>query len=125
LAEHLADRFAASRLHPMPLDAKRLWEPLQAAHLIVNTTSVGMHPNEEAMPLEDLPSLGPEVWVYDIVYHPRRTRFLQRAEERGARTVEGTDMLVYQGALSFERWTGIFPPVEVMRTALIRFLEGT
>lgn len=124
LAAHLEEHFGPGQVVALPLETKVLWEPLQEADLIVNATSAGMHPYEEEMPLEDLPPLGPHVWVYDIVYNPRWTRFLQRAREREARTVDGTDMLVYQGALAFHRWTGCFPPVEVMREALLSFLQG-
>ena len=60
--------------------------------------------------------------VIDLVYRPRRTAVLAAAEARGLRTVDGLGMLVHQGALAFERWTGQAPPVAIMRAALERAL---
>jgi shikimate dehydrogenase len=94
------------------------------ADLIVNTTAAGMYPQVELLPVTDLPALSSRTLVYDIIYNPRQTRLLRLAAERGARTRNGVDMLVYQGALAFQQWTGQTPPVEVMREALIRELEG-
>ena len=60
--------------------------------------------------------------VFDIVYNPIKTRLLAEAERAGAQTISGVDMLVWQGALAFEKWTGVKAPVEVMRTELIKGL---
>ncbi len=95
---------------------------LAAAELIVNTTSVGMHPNLDAQPVE-LPALRPGAWLVDIVYNPLETRLLRQARERGAEALNGVDMLVHQGALSLRRWTGCEPPIEVMREVLVRELQ--
>jgi shikimate dehydrogenase len=90
---------------------------LQAADLIVNTTSVGMHPKMEAEPLS-LPELQAHAWVVDIIYNPRETRFLQQAARQGVETMNGVAMLVHQGALSLRRWTGCEPPIAVMQSVL-------
>lgn len=95
---------------------------LAAAELIVNTTSVGMHPNPDAQPVE-LPDLRPGAWLVDIVYNPLETRLLRQARERGAEVLNGVDMLVHQGALSLRRWTGCEPPVDIMREVLVRELR--
>ena len=58
--------------------------------------------------------LGPHLLVYDLVYNPARTPLLRAAAAAGARTQEGLPMLIYQGALAFERWTGRPAPVELM-----------
>jgi shikimate dehydrogenase len=91
---------------------------LSRYELVVNTTSVGMMPDVDASPLpfprdERAPS-----WVYDLVYRPRETRWLREAAERGARTIGGIEMLVYQGAEGFRLFTGRDAPVEVMRKAV-------
>jgi shikimate dehydrogenase len=52
--------------------------------------------------------------VYDLVYNPSETRLIEAARERGARTVGGLPMLVYQGAEAFRLWTGVDAPVQVM-----------
>ena len=56
--------------------------------------------------------------VVDIVYKPLETQLLQQARAAGARTVDGLGMLVHQGARAFEIWTGVAPPVDVMRSAI-------
>ena len=94
---------------------------LRAADLIVNTTSVGMHPKIEGQPLA-LPNLRSEAWVVDIIYNPRETRLMQQARRQGVETMNGVAMLVHQGALSLARWTGCEPPIAVMQTVLEREL---
>ena len=61
--------------------------------------------------------------VMDVIYYPRRTKFIQDAEKRGAKTITGEHMFLYQGARSFELWTGQKAPVEVMRKVLERALQ--
>jgi shikimate dehydrogenase len=86
--------------------------------LIINCTSLGMTPNIEGLPwLPDLP-FRPDQAIYDLVYNPRQTRLLAQAQHDGAKAVGGIGMLVWQGAIAFERWTGITPPVDVMRQAI-------
>ena len=93
------------------------------AGLLINATSVGMHPGPAASPLPDPSVLHDRLTVLDIVYKPRRTRLLAQAEEAGAATVDGLGMLVHQGARAFEIWTGVAPPVEEMKQALLRQVE--
>ncbi|NUP98267.1 MAG: shikimate dehydrogenase, partial [Armatimonadetes bacterium] len=99
-----------------------LADELQRAELIINTTSVGMHPDAAAQPLE-LPALAAGAWVVDIIYNPLETRLLAAARAQGARCLNGVDMLVHQGALALARWTGCEPPIAVMREVLVRELE--
>ena len=93
------------------------------AGLLINATSVGMHPGPEASPLPDPSVLHDRLTVLDIVYKPRRTGLLAQAEEAGARTVDGLGMLVHQGARAFEIWTGVAAPVEEMKQALVGQVE--
>jgi shikimate dehydrogenase len=62
--------------------------------------------------------------VVDIVYNPVKTRLLQEAEKAGAGTVNGLHMLVWQGALAFEKWTGRQAPVEIMHKEALRAFGG-
>ncbi len=71
--------------------------------LVLNATSVGMTPNESETPLP-IGMLSPKFAVCDIVYAPRETRLLREAKSVGCKTVGGSEMLVYQGAKSFEFW---------------------
>lgn len=88
------------------------------ADLIVNCTSLGMTPNTETSPWPDgLPFRAGQV-VYDLVYNPPQTRLLQQAAQSGARAIGGLGMLIWQGAIAFERWTGAPPPVQTMTDAV-------
>ncbi len=96
-----------------------LSEEMRDTDLVVNTTSVGMHPDDDGIPIPpDL--LHPGLLVYDLVYNPLRTRLVGEADARGARAVTGLKMLVYQGALSFEMWTHKEAPIAVMEEAVMR-----
>jgi len=97
-----------------------LKKELVDADVLVNATSVGMHPKEEETPV-DRHFLRPKLVVFDLVYEPFETRLLREAREVGARTLDGLAMLVHQGAASIEIWTGVSAPTEVMMKAA---LEG-
>ncbi len=105
------------------LDADPVRSALEQADLLVNATPVGGPGDEDRSPLPDgvIPHAG--LTVFDSVYRPRVTPLLRAARNAGAHTIEGVDMLVEQGARSFEIWTGIQPPVEAMRAAAIAALE--
>jgi shikimate dehydrogenase len=98
-------------------------ERLGAADILINTTSVGMAPNTGALPLPAA-ILDSSMVVMDIVYHPMETALLAAARRSGCRTVDGVAMFVFQGALQFERWTGVAAPVAAMRRAVIEALEA-
>jgi shikimate dehydrogenase len=83
--------------------------------IIVNATSLGLK-ECDAMPL-DPDALEPTVVVCDLIYH--KTSLLSRAEAKGCKTVGGKGMLLWQGALAFELWTGTKAPIEIMRSALL------
>ena len=91
---------------------------LDDAGLVINATSIGMEPHPGVSPLGDGAGLHDSMVVLDIVYKPLATQLLQQARAAGARTVDGLGMLVHQGARAFELWTGVVPPVQVMRRAL-------
>lgn len=91
--------------------------------IVVQTTSIGMYPKIEEQPVETL-NLKEQALVCDIIYNPLNTMLLQKAKQKGARTQNGIDMFVYQGALAFEKWTGIFPNIERMKDNVLRQLGG-
>lgn len=97
--------------------ATGLQDEVAAAHLVVNTTSLGMWPRVETIPLA--PGwLQAGQWAYDLVYNPLETRFLREARRRGCRVVSGLAMLLYQGAEAFTLWTGRQAPIAVMDRVL-------
>jgi shikimate dehydrogenase len=90
--------------------------------LLVSTITAGMDPNIELC--INLDWLNKNCIVCDIVYTPPETNLLKEAKDKGLKTVGGMGMLVHQGAISFQQWTGIQPPIEIMRKALIQALLG-
>jgi shikimate dehydrogenase len=86
--------------------------------ILVNATSIGLFPNTEESPAVDVASIHPDLLVCDVIPNPPRTAFLRATEAAGARTLDGLGMLVYQGAIAFDMWTGVEAPIPVMRYAL-------
>jgi len=97
---------------------------LQDADILVNATSVGMHPNiNQSLVAPQL--LKPNLAVMDIVYNPVETKLARDAKAAGAKVISGVEMLIYQGAASFEIWTGRSAPIKVMRRAALNKLSST
>ncbi|GIV83851.1 MAG: shikimate dehydrogenase (NADP(+)) [Candidatus Roseilinea sp.] len=88
------------------------------ADIIVNATYIGRYPHMDDKPSVNMDSIKPGMLVCDVVPNPPRTRFLIEATAKGAKTLDGLSMLVYEGAIAFTIWTGQDAPVEVMRQAL-------
>lgn len=107
-AQELAAALAGVSVMPWP-DGGSL-----DAEIVVNATPIGMG-TDPAQPVEPVR----DQWIVDLVYHPLETAWLRRATELGAHPVGGLGMLVHQAALSFERWTGVAAPLDVMRAAAI------
>ncbi len=101
-----------------------IWEELPPlipqATLLVNTTPIGMHPHVEASPLSaaQMANLPPLAIVYDLIYNPKPTQFLRQAQNQGALTMDGLEMLVQQGAAALQIWLQQPAPVNVMRQML-------
>jgi shikimate dehydrogenase len=92
--------------------------------VVVNATSVGLFPDVDAVVDVDLDSLRPDLVVADVIPNPPQTRLLVAAAEHGATTLDGLGMLVEQGAIGIELWTGRAPERAVMRQALERVFAG-
>jgi shikimate dehydrogenase len=88
------------------------------ADILVNATSIGLFPQVEEVPAVAMTSMRPDLLVCDVIPNPPRTAFLRAAESGGARTLDGLGMLVYQGAIAFQMWTGVEASISVMRRAL-------
>jgi shikimate dehydrogenase len=91
--------------------------------ILANATSIGLYPNITDRPNLEYDSITPNMIVCDVIPNPPRTPFLQEAEARGAKTLDGLGMLVYQGAIAFKMWTGHEPDVRVMREALEKVFQ--
>jgi len=95
----------------------------RAAEIVVQATPIGMKPSDPS-PLAG-EGFRPGQEAFDLVYQFPDTAFLRAARAAGARAINGLDMLLYQGVRSFRIWTGVEPPVDVMRTALRKAVYGS
>ncbi len=104
----------------------KLIDEIESSHLIVNATPVGMHSNfENKFDSSKIP-LGESIWknlnsetiLYDLIYTPRPTAWLNFGKAQGCRQIDGLEMLIQQGAASLRLWSGEKEvPIEVMRKA--------
>ena len=121
-AAALTARFAGigtGSLSSAALDDDRFRRALAAADLAVNATTVGMVDAGATIPVEALPR---EATVFDLVFVPAETPLVAAARARGLRAANGSEMLIAQAAIAFERWTGIGGMAGVMRRAVAPLL---
>ena len=98
--------------------------PIPAStEILINATCVGLHPDVDQCPDIRYEDIAPGMIVSDVVFNPAMPLFLQKAEARGARIITGLGMLVNQGALNFELWTGEKAPRDGMFAALTKEFE--
>lgn len=121
LAKNIAQNYSVN-VSSDELNRENLIQALNMTDIIINATSVGMSPNTNET-LIDTDLLCANMVVFDVIYNPPQTRLLKEARAAGAVTIGGTDMLVYQGAIAFEKWTGQKAPVDLMREAVLKLLS--
>ena len=94
--------------------------------LLVNSTPIGMYPQVDISPINAvmMQGIGSNSLAYDLIYTPQPTKFLQLAKAAGMITIDGTEMLVQQGAAAFELWLKQPAPIQIMRQALIQILNA-
>jgi len=122
--ETLLDAGWEGRLRALPLTPETLIESARIADLLVNATTVGMWPHVRGSIWPKGMPIPAHLTVFDLVYSPLETKLLRQTRGSGARAIDGLGMLVRQGALAFEMWTGAEAPVEVMRAACERGLRA-
>lgn len=113
LVAHASPAVSVSSVALKDLDA----EQVRRARLVVNATVLGMT-GKGKVPAVLADNVGVDQIVYDVVYGSRPTELIQAARVRGALTVDGVEMLVWQAAIAFELWTGVQAPVQAMRDAI-------
>ncbi len=126
-AESLAvdmEKITGTWMLPDALNVGALSSTFPDAGLVINTTSLGMHPHTDDTPLQDTQSVNPNLVLYDTVFNPLRTRLMSQFKEAGAEAYGGLDMLVYQGARSFQIWTGLSPSYEIMKQSVIQRFQS-
>ena len=90
------------------------------AEIVINCTSIGMHPDVDSSPLEKIPPCVKA--VFDTIYNPVETKLIHQARAAGCAAITGLDMFVNQAVAQFERWTAKPAPREVMREVVARKL---
>ncbi len=116
LKKHLSEKFGFKNVVVIPFENRndeRYWKDV---HLVVNATSVGMKKGDPLLISEK--NLTGSKFVYDIVYN-RKTELVILAQKNGIPCLGGLSMLVYQGAVSFELWTGKKAPIEIMKKSVL------
>jgi shikimate dehydrogenase len=98
-----------------------LKEEIQKTDILINATPIGMHPKMNATPISK-ELLYEDLFVFDVIYNPLQTKLMKEAAKIGCKTLGGLDMLVNQGVLAFEWWTGKSPNATLMRSKIIDFL---
>ncbi|MBU4439867.1 MAG: shikimate dehydrogenase [Firmicutes bacterium] len=114
-AEELANQINESwpeKAQAISMDAAALENAVDQAAVVANGTSLGMADTIDQTPLPKY-LMKKDLLVYDMIYSPPVTQFMKDASSVGAQTVNGLEMLLYQGLLAFELWTGIFPNPEL------------
>ncbi len=120
LAREFGKKFKKTVIRTIPFEKSFLSEEARDADLLINTTSLGMmNQGRLDFPVDHLPEGSV---VSDIVYRPLDTELLKRARKRGLKTHDGLSMLVRQGSIGFELWTGKKAPVEAMKKAALKAL---
>lgn len=101
-------------------NSEQFAEYVKSADIVVNATPLGMRPDDPA-PL-DPALLSKKTFVCDVIYIPAETTLLRAAREKGCRTLNGSGMLVHQGAAAFKIWTGVEPNIALMRGVVTKAL---
>jgi shikimate dehydrogenase len=123
----LVDRFASTgtldrgELTAMGLGSEAFQRAVRVADLVVNATTVGMVDPGMTIPVAELRD---DATVFDLVYVPPETPLLRAARQRGLSAANGSEMLIQQAAIAFERWTGVGGMAEVMRAAVAPLLAA-
>ena len=125
LVADLASFAGGTELEARAVTEQSWTEMAGRADLLVNCTSLGMAGTaDEARSPAPAEVIRPEMLVFDLIYRPAETPLLRDASQRGARTLGGLPMLVYQGAASFKMWTGHDAPTDVMMDAAQQAIAG-
>ncbi len=125
VAELVRAKAGLAEVDALPIRGEEARRAVEAADVVVDCTSVGMYPHAEVDPVIPGAWLQPGQLVVDLTYNPIDTVMLRAAADAGADTVDGAGMLVHQGAISLQYWSGHRPPVETMRRALLDALGAS
>ena len=120
LAKEVKDKMNAEVIGKLSSE-NNIKEEIKDTDILINATPLGMYPKVSATPISK-ELLQSNLFVFDVVYNPLETRSMREAAEIGCKTLGGLDMLVNQGVLAFEWWTGKSPNSALMKNKIIDFL---
>lgn len=118
LAKYLSRHFKKTRFSAIPLDRHKISNAIAKTDILINATSLGLK-GKDILPVSQK-DLHRDLIIYDLIYNPQITSLLKIARRAGVKkAVNGLGMLIYQGAIAFQIWTGKKPPVDVMKKAVL------
>lgn len=123
LCEYINSHFEIAP-YACPTDSNELKVSIESCDLLINATPVGMHPKKDECPIDKSIKIPSNALVYDLIYNPEETELLKMAKKAGARTRNGMDMLVRQGALAFSLFTEQEPPVDIMKATVVEAVKS-
>lgn len=115
-------KLLAERVSAVVVEMEQAERAIQDAALLINTTSIGMFPQVDEMPVK-AEWLHSNLVVSDLIYNPLETKLLKTAKALGCKIHSGVGMFINQGALAFELWTGKSAPTDVMRQTVLKQLQ--
>lgn len=114
---------SSQKVKSFSMFGRDLYESLDEADIVVNATSMGMG-ETTGKSVVTAGLLHSSMVVFDTIYHPIETQLLRDAKKIGAQVIDGLDMLLWQGAVAFKKWTGSDAPFELMKNELTRALKN-
>ncbi len=119
-AENLAkyvDSLFKTEVRAVPHRSKELLAKIKEADILINATPIGMKGKENECPIDENVEFKTGCLVFDLIYNPPETKLMKISKSKGANVINGLGMLVRQGALAFSIFTGLTPPIDIMRKA--------
>ena len=120
LAKEVKDKMKAEVIGKLSSDTN-IKEEIKDTDILINATPLGMYPKVKASPISK-ELLQSNLFVFDVIYNPLETKLMREAAEIGCKTLGGLDMLINQGVIAFEWWTGKTPNSALMKNKIIDFL---
>lgn len=114
------EKIPTSKGKAIEMDEAKIKEELKDASILINCTPIGMKSTIDQSPINNVDTFHKGLFVVDIIYDPLKTKFISIAEEAGCKTMNGIDMMIYQGALAFKIWTGEDMPIEYVKEVLFK-----
>ncbi len=122
LSQSFAQSFGFKSIDAMDLYMPSSLEALSTSKLIINATPIGMTPKINESSIETGDAFTKGQLLLDLVYNPIETKLMRLAKARGVKTISGLEMLIHQGAKSFELWTNSKMPIEKVREVLVKHI---